>query len=589
MKARYTPFLSILLIVIFLLTACGGNQVTVEPTVAPTPAPTEPNLPKVASVEADRTEIPKYESVELTLDIDAEYTNPYDLREIALDGVFTSPDGTTMIVPGFWDGEGAWKMRFTPSQEGMWTYSISVQDARGISAPFIGEFVVTSSGLHGWIIPGNAYDPSYSTHYLVHHDGTPFYGVGHCDALNILIDGFDAEDGVRLFDTMKTANENYVVWWPLYTNSIVSSGYDNYSVGNMKVIDAVVNDAEKEGIFLMFTIWDHPNLRDDTHAWGTGNWGRNGFSKLTDIDSFFVSEEAWAWQANLYRYIIARWGHSPAIGMWLTASEINGTNSYDQTDPWHEKVNNYFVENDPYRHPTSASGSGEFDWPTGHAVMDMPQVHLYDFDHGSQGDSENNDTVGAAKHVADWTQMMLKNADKPNWIGEFGVTGNAYYPELFHNSNWAALAAGASMTPAEWNSGGSWGRMTPEMNTDISRLAQFVKDMPLARWDPSALQIIASDEQVRGWGFAGNGGGMFWVQDFSLESRPIDEVRSLMPLRSEVQVELQGIASSLYTITPYDTWRGVDLDSFDVECTDNSCVVVLPDFTSDMAFKIIRK
>jgi hypothetical protein len=575
---------SILLCAMLLLSACSGNQTSVTPTVAPTPVPTEPNLPKVVSVEADRTEIPKYESVELILDIDAEYTNPYDQREIVLDGVFTSPDGATMIVPGFWDGESAWKMRFTPSQEGMWTYSISVQDVRGISAPFIGEFVATSSDLPGWIIPGNAYDPSYSTHYLVHHDGTPFYGVGHCDALNILIDGFDAEDGVRLFDTMKTANENYVVWWPLYTNSIVSSSYDNYSVGNMKVIDAVVNDAEKEGIFLVFTIWDHPNLRDDTHAWGTGNWSRNGFSKLTDIDSFFVSEEAWAWQANLYRYIIARWGYSPAIGMWLTASEINGTNSYDQTDPWHEKVNNYFVENDPYRHPTSASGSGEFDWPTGHAVMDMPQVHLYEF-----GDDPNTDAVGAAKHVANWTQMMLKNADKPNWVGEFGVTGNAYYPELFHNSNWAALAAGASMTPAEWNSGGAWGRMTPEMNADISRLAQFVKDMPLAKWDPSALQIIASDEQVRAWGFAGNEGGMFWVQDFSLEGRPIDEVRSLMPLRSGVQVELQGVASSLYTITPYDTWQGVDLDSFDVECTGSSCVVALPDFTSDMAFKIIRK
>ena len=571
----------VLLCAILLLTACGGNQATIEPTVAATPT-AEVDLPKITSVELDRDEVPRYEPIELTLEIDAEYANPYDMREVALEGVFTSPDGLDMIVPGFWDGEGAWKIRFTPSSEGTWTYAVSARDGRGNSLPGLGEFTVTPSDLHGWIVPGNSFNAAYSGHYLVHHDGAPFYGVGHCDALNILIDGFDVEDGVRLFDAMKAADENYVVWWPLYTNSPVNSSYDDYSVGNMKVIDAVVKDAEKEGIFLIFTIWDHPQLRDDNHpSWDTGNWSRNGFSKLSSLEDFFVSEEAWAWQENLYRYIIARWGYSPAIGMWLTVSEINGTNSLDQTDPWHEKVNTYFVQNDPYRHPTTASGSGEVDWPEGHALMDSPQVHLYDFD---------NDAVGAAQIIADWTGLMWERSEKPNWIGEFGVTGNTHYPELFHNSIWAALASGAAMTPAEWNSGGAWGRMTPEMNADISRLAQFVRDMPLAEWNPSRLQITSSDADVRAWGLAGSSGGLFWIQDFSLEGQPIEEVRSSLSARSGIQLEVQGLAAGLYTIHPYDTWQGIDLETFGVECTEGaSCTIPLPDFTSDRAFKIVRK
>lgn len=399
--------------------------------------------------------------------------------------------------------------------------------------------------------------------------------------MNILIDGFDVDDGVSLFDNMKDANANYVVWWPMYANSIVNSSYDSYSVGNMNVIDAVVRDAEKEGIFLVFTIWDHPNLRDNTHAWGDGNWGRNGFSKLSDIDSFFVSDEAWVWQENMYRYIIARWGYSTSIGMWQTVSEVNGTNAYDQTDIWHEKVNNYFVENDPYRHPTTASGSGEVDWPTGHAVMDMPQMHVYDF--------PDNDSIHSAAIIADWTQRMLKSADRPNWVGEFGVTNSSVYPELFHHSIWAALASGAAMMSAEWNSGGSWGRMTPEMNADMSRLADFVEDMPLAQWNPSSLHIATNDVQVRGWGVAGNNGGLFWVQDYSLEGKLISDVRTSMPQRTDVQVEITGIATGSYSISPYDTWQGVYLDDIDVECLDDICVITLPDFISDMAFKIIRK
>ena len=49
----------------------------------------------------------------------------------------------------------------------------------------------------------------------------------------------------------------------------------------MKVIDAVVQDAQKEGVYLVFTVWDHPNLRDDTHAWGDGKWNLNGFNKFS--------------------------------------------------------------------------------------------------------------------------------------------------------------------------------------------------------------------------------------------------------------------------------------------------------------------
>jgi len=260
-------------------------------------------------------------------------------------------------------------------------------------------------------------------------------------------------------------------------------------------------------------------------------------------------------------------------------SEVNGTNSLDQTDPWHARVNAYFVQNDPYRHPTTASGSGEVDWPEGHVVMDAPQVHLYEW---------NEDAVGAAAHAAEWTSRMWDRTERPNWIGEFGTTGNTFYPELFHHSIWAALASGAAMTPAEWNSGGAWGRMTPEMNADIGRFAGFVMDMPLAEWNPSKLQITSSDAQVRAWGLAGEQGGLFWAQDFSLEGKSIDEVRSAMSVRVGVQMDVQGMAAGSYTIHPYDTWQGVYLDAFDVVCTDGEpCTIALPDFTSDMAFMIV--
>ena len=571
------------------LAACGAPAPTPTsvPIAAPSATPTSgPPAPSITSVELDRAELPRYESLEMTVALQAQYTNPYDAREVSLDGIFTGPDGTQMTVPGFWDGKDSWRVRFTPSAEGEWRYQLTVKDTGGSSAPSEGTFNVTASDLHGWLQVGKTVDPAYSARYLAHHDGMPFYGVGHADAITLFSGGFDAQQGFSIFNQMQKAGENYVVWWPLYGNSPVNPTYNEYSIPNMGVLDLIVRDAEKKGIFLVFTIWDHAQLRDSTHAWGPGQWEANGFSKLTSIKDFFVSDESWVWQENFYRYVIARWGYSRAIGMWQTVSEINGTNAYDQTNSWHEKVNAYFIANDPYRHPTTASKSGDVEWSEGHAAMDAPQVHLYDFKLGTQ----KIDAVHSAAVIARWTQLMWDVAEKPNWIGEFGADGSTYYPEMFHNSIWAALASGAAMTPAEWNDGRSWGEMTKEMDADIARLAAFVADIPLVKLDPASLAISASDEQVRGWGVAGVEGGVLWVQDFALEGKTIDEVRADKTIRSGVQLEVRGLAAGTYLVTPYDTWQGQYLESFEITCTDGqTCPVALPDFHADLAFKLERK
>ena len=584
---KISKSLFLLVTLAFLATACGNktSTPTAEPTAtAPAASTSTKDLPSITAAAPDRTDLPRYESADIAISLNAKYQNPYDLRQVNLEGLFTGPDGQTMKVPGYWDGDTAWHIRFTPSQVGQWTYQLTVTDSRGTSLPTEGRLNVTVSDLHGWIQAGNWINPAYSGHYLVYQDGTPFYGIGHCDALNILVDGFSAETGVGLFDQMNQAGENYVVWWPLYSNSPITNTYDDYTVASLKVIDAVVNDAQKKGILLVFTIWDHPDLRDDKHPgnWGTGNWSRNGFNRLGDLQSFFTSPEAWAWQENFYRYIIARWGYSPAIGLWQTVSEINGTNVGNLRDEWHTKVNNYFVQNDPYRHPTTASQSGggnDIAWPEGHKVMDAPQVHIYD--------PLNNNPVGAASVLAQWTSTMWNEAAKPNWVGEFGVPGNNLYPELFHNSIWAALAAGASMTPAEWNSGGSFGEMTPEMLADLNRLGQFVSGIPLAQLDPTPLQIDSQNPQLRGWGVAGQNGGLLWVQDFSLQGKSIEEIRAQQKVRRGEKIDIQGMPGGTYTLTPFDTWQGKFLDAFQVTCTaGKACPVALPDFKADLALKI---
>jgi hypothetical protein len=219
--------------------------------------------------------------------------------------------------------------------------------------------------------------------------------------------------------------------------------------------------------------------------------------------------------------------------------------------------------------------SGDTDWPEGFAAMDMPQTHVYALE----------DPVEAAETIAHWTRVMWQHEAKPNWIGEFGVTDGSVYPELFHNSIWAALASGAALTPAEWNSGGAFGRLTPAMQADLQRLATFVDGLPLAAWDPQPLTIATSEPGLRAWGLGGQGGALLWVQDFSLQGEPIATIRSSQPVRSGVSVTIDGLPAGEYLLRPYDTWQGLFLDPIPVTVPSGQAFeVVLPDFSADMAF-----
>ncbi len=558
-----------LLSVLFTLAAC-----------TPAPAPL-PEKPRINSVAPNTDRVARYGKLELTVELTATYENPYDVRQVDLTATFTGPNNQSWIVPGFWDAKEHWRVRFSPPVDGDWHYQVRVQDPTGASEPQEGQFTVLPSQEPGWLQVANRVDATYSPRYLAHHDGTPFFGVGHADAFDLMAYGFDPERGFALFDTMAANGENMLVYWAIHSNPFFNTRYDRYSAADLQVIDLVVDDAAAKGIYLVFTIWDHNFLRDASHPWGDGLWNtQNGFRALGDLSSFFTDDEMWAWQANLYRYIIARWGYSPAIGLWQTISEIDGTNAGPLADDWHRRVNAYFAEHDPYHHPITASKAGDIWWPAGFETMDVLQVHSY---------QSQADPVGTGPVLASWTAAMWNAAAKPNFVGEFGTSDPRNHPELLHNGIWAALANGAAATPMEWNDSSTWGKMTEEMLAQMSHLSSFVADLPLAWLDPAPLVVSASEPELAAWGIGGNAWGIVWIQDVSLAGRSIDNVRAGRIPRSGAQVIIRGLSPGDYRIRPYDTWRGVYLEETEHSTTDGQMAISLPEFIGDIAVKLEQK
>lgn len=112
-------------------------------------------------------EVGLYNIHNINLNSTNNYNNLY--IEVNLSVNFTKPDGTYMIIYGFWDGGNNWKVRMAPTQIGYWNYTTISTDSslNGIS----GSINATVSGKKGFTVrnPNNNYSfmKSYSNESIL--------------------------------------------------------------------------------------------------------------------------------------------------------------------------------------------------------------------------------------------------------------------------------------------------------------------------------------------------------------------------------------------------------------------------------------
>src|SRR6185369_11627204 len=89
----------------------------------------------IAGTSLSSTNVPRYSRVEITVNLAANYDNPFDPDDIAVEALVQCPSGKKLAVPGFFTrdyqralegsrekltaiDEGGWKVRLTPSEVG---------------------------------------------------------------------------------------------------------------------------------------------------------------------------------------------------------------------------------------------------------------------------------------------------------------------------------------------------------------------------------------------------------------------------------------------------------------------------------------
>lgn len=392
-----------------------------------------------------------YQRADVAVVLKGEWQNPTRQEEAKLDMIILAPSGKTLVLPAFWvsgesGAESLWEARFTPQETGVYKYSFRYSQPGIESVSETKTLVVRNGEGHGLLHTNNNWTLKYD-------DGTLYRGI----AENICWES-RANDDSKFFKALHEQHErfNYPVMLPKFAanggdfirvwmcgwnfpidkkdhfNNIrytPSEGPMNESA--CKRLDETVELCEQLGIKIMLCM-------------GAGE-------HRTD-ENFFVSDEARAEHRNRLRYIVARWGYSPAIAMWEFFNEVDNIQFGNRQHPipheaitsWHAHMSKYLKGLDPYGHIVTTSIShrdviGMNDVPD----MDINQKHIY------------NNTVIIPETIVNYEA----NHGKPYIIGEFGYEWDwsKNFDEFgdgmdmdFRRGLWYGLFSPTPITPMSW-------------------------------------------------------------------------------------------------------------------------------------------
>lgn len=419
----------------------------------------------------------QFTSMQFSIPVDpATYRNPFDPTDIEVIGIFQTPSGNQLVIPGFWmqpyicedpcatfdlrsQGEPVWEVRLTPQEAGQWSYTLQVRDNGGITTVLDGQFFVTESDKRGFIRKGA------NGHYFQFSNGDAYFPIGH--NLNW---SWDEIGGLDTYDQwlreLSEAGGNYArlyidVPWFISLEWTGPAGDYRASQRAAAELDVILERAEELGVYLQLVLLWHQSLRtyttppvvlpenvarpDVSRDWDNHPYNVLNGGPLSGPAAFFVDEQARDLFRRRLRYIIARWGYSPQVFAWELIDQIDRTAGYNpQTaGDWLRSTINYVRQIDSHSHLISAS-SREYDPVIAeNALLDFTGAQFYQRRPIETADDQVVSVVNLMQRYLEpgFTPVLLVDYSLNPW---FEPTSDDPDGIHFQNTLWAAAFSGAS-------------------------------------------------------------------------------------------------------------------------------------------------
>ena len=267
--------------------------------------------------------------------------NPF--TDIQLYGKFIQ-NGDTTSVPGFYDGEGIYKIRFMPQQEGKWTYVTTCNNKKLDNKK--GSFVCTpaQNNNHGPVAVRD-------TFYFAYADGTPHYSFGTTCygwvhqgdsladvTLKTLSKGYFNKMRMCIFPKSYDWNNNEPLYYPFEGTPLKNWNFSRLNPAFFRNIEKRIKQLDSLGIQADLIVF-HPYDR----------WGFSTLDRTTEdlyieyiIARFAAYKNVWWSMANEYDFMrnkkLSDWDHY--IEQFAKKDKFhhligihNGSRIYDHSNP----------------------------------------------------------------------------------------------------------------------------------------------------------------------------------------------------------------------------------------------------------------
>lgn len=402
-------------------------------------------------VSGQKNEVHQYEIFELSLE-GPKSGNPF--LDVQLSAEFKLKN-RTLFAEGFYDGDGKYKIRFMPDEEGVWKYTTSSNHA-----PMDGQ-----TGALTCIPPkpGNRGPVSVrDTFHFKYADGTPYLPVGTTAYAWV----WQGDELVK--QTLQTLagqafNKIRMTVMPKYYSTYIDTeppfypfegskeeGWD-FSRFNPEYFQYLEDKIEKLGDL---------GIEADLILFHPYDYGKWGFDKMTVEQNI-----------RYLRYLLARVSAYHNV-WWSMANEFDVMHKPDEEwEQYFRVIQSY----DPYQHLSSIHNGQVFydyekPWIT-HLSIQTPFL----------------------SEIQDWREMYLKPVinDEPVYEGNIPYDWGNITPEELVNRFWICWTRGAYCTHGEtylhpedilwWSKGGKLYGKSPER---IAFLHQIMKEAPAEQLYP---------------------------------------------------------------------------------------------------------
>ena len=269
---------------------------------------------------------------EFTFTATNDYRDPLDFPRAGLSAEFAGPDGRRLYIAGFWDGGRVWKVRFTPTCPGRWTYrtKFTTAEERGLHGRE-GELAVAPASdgnalrRHGGFVKVSA-----NRRCLTYSDGTPLFWLGdtwwNCPSENVPLPAFKEMVDLRV-------KQGYTVFQAHGHRALVPDGPDVFQAVRSANADAIQYWREVDKYI--------------AYAEEQGLIGVIGFAGHSLLDPVSLDDLKRLWQ-----YYLARYGAYPLT--FLITQEYNAAiGDLERRLPKMLALGQFIHEIDPYQRAMS--------------------------------------------------------------------------------------------------------------------------------------------------------------------------------------------------------------------------------------------